>query len=239
VAVELDRPGSVDDLYLDRGDPIEPWRPVMTGDVFDGPAIPGCAAHDFVLVLSHPCSLRADGVELVERLQALPVALADEIPLAAWKGNFRVMPLPLLWRDDRHYVVRLTEFGMLDAADLDLDRRICALTEIGVTLLQQRFFHNQSRVKVELDRIHAQASPVFAEVELWTQWNEELAESRVVAGEDRRAVLTAEGHAFDEVMRGDFDPGMSLRAALKERHLQADVRRRVLSTIEERRAQSQ
>jgi hypothetical protein len=234
--VELDSPGSVEALYLERGEPIEPWRPVMTGDVFDGPVIPGCGPHELILVLSHPCSLRSDGVQLVERVQALPVSEGNAIPVPGWRGNFRVMPLPELRSDERHYRARLTEFGMVPAEELDLDRRLCALTEEGVMLLQQRFFHNQSRVKVELPTIYEEEAPLFTEIELWTQWNEELVEPRVAEGAERETLLDEEGYSFDQVMGSEYGGGKDLRGALKEEHLRAEVRRRVLAAIDERAA---
>jgi hypothetical protein len=232
MAVELDTPGSIDGLYLERDNPIEPWRPVMTGDVFDGPTVPGCDEHSAVMILSHPCSLRTDGVQLVERVQALPVVPSIEIPIGGWKGNYRVMPLPDLRGDDTPYVAKLTEFGMVPAEDLDLHRRICTLTEIGIELLQQRFFHNQSRVKVELPTLHKQAAPAFVEIELWTQWNEAYAEPRIEHGEDRDDVLRQEGYAFDQVMRRNLQNDLTMRDALKQERFHAEVRRQVLRATE-------
>jgi len=234
VAVELDSPGAVDNLYLERDDPVEPWRPIMTGDVFAGPQIPGCAEHELIMVLSHPCSLRR-GVALLDRVQALPVAPHQAIPLDAWKGHYRVMPLPeLRGEGTAPYAARLTEFGMVGSEELDLDRRLCSLTETGVVLLQQRFFHNQSRVKVGLDALYAQSAPIFTEVELWTQWNEQLAEPRVEEGEDRDEVLREEGEAFDAVMRSAHSSGTDLRGALLTPMHRNEVRRLVLAAAEER-----
>lgn len=234
MAVELDSPGSVDALYLERDEPIEPWRPIMTGDVFAGPQVPGCAEHELVMVLAHPCSLR-QGVTLVERVQSLPVGRHAAIALQAWKGHYRVMPLPeLRGQDSGPYAARLTEFGMVAGDELDLDRRLCCLTELGIVLLQQRFFHNQSRVKVGRDRLFEASAPVFTEVELWTQWNEQLAEPRVEAGEDRAAVLADEAQAFDTLLRSEHPEATDLRAALKVARLRSDVRRRVLAAADER-----
>jgi hypothetical protein len=234
VAVELDSPGAVEALYLERGDPTEPWRPIMTGDVFAGPQVPGCAVHELVMVLAHPCSLR-QGITLVERLQSLPVGPHQAIPLQAWKGHYRVMPLPEL-RDEgsRPYAARLTEFGMVPREEFDLDRRLCCLTELGVVLLQQRFFHNQSRVKVGRERLFEASAPVFTEIELWTQWNEQLAEPRVKAGEDRAGVLADEAQAFDALLRSEHPEATDLRAALKVPRLRSNVRRRVLAATVER-----
>jgi hypothetical protein len=234
VAVELERPGAVEALYLERDEPTEPWRPLMTGDVFAGPQVPGCAGHELVMVLAHPCSLRR-GVTLVERVQALPVGPHQAIPLDAWKGHYRVMPLPeLRGEGGESYAARLTEFGMVAQHELDLDRRLCCLTELGVVLLQQRFFHNQSRVKVTRDRLFEASAPVFTEIELWTQWNEQLAEPRVQAGEERAAVLADEAQEFDGLMCSEHPEAPDLRAALNVTRLRSDVRRRVLAAADAR-----
>ncbi len=234
MAVELDIPGSVEALYLERDEPTEPWRPLMTGDVFAGPELPGCAEHELVMVLAHPCSLR-QGVTLVERVQTLPIAPHQAIALDAWKGHYRVMPLPeLRGSGGEPYAARLTEFGMVAQDELDVDRRMCCLTELGVVLLQQRFFHNQSRVRVGRDTLFEASAPVFAEVELWTQWNEQLAQQRVETGEDRTAVLADEAQAFDSLLRSQHAEATDLRAALRVPRLRSDVRRRVLAAADER-----
>ena len=161
------------------------------------------------MVLAHPCSLRR-GVTLVERVQALPVGPHQAIALDAWRGHYRVMPLPeLRGEGGEPYAARLTEFGMVAQDALDLDRRLCCLTELGVVLLQQRFFHNQSLVKVGRDTLFE-------------------------AGEDRAAVLAGEAQAFDGLMRSDHPEATDLRAALNVTRLRSDVRRRVLAAADER-----
>ncbi len=234
MAVALDSPGAVEELYLERDEPVEPWRPIMTGDVFDGPQVPGCDEHELAMVLAHPCSLRR-GAALVERVQALPVVPHQAIALAAWSGHYRVMPLPELREDGgAPHAARLTEVGMVPSEELRLDRRICCLSDLGVVLLQQRFFHNQSRVKVGLDALFAQSAPIFVEIELWTQWNEQLVEPRVKRGEIQAEVLRDEAEAFDAVMRSSHSGEMDLRAALLLPVHRNDVRRRVLAAADER-----
>lgn len=222
----LDTPGDEDALYLDRGQPVDSMRPVMTGDVFDGPTIPGCSAHALVIVLSHPCSLRR-GVDLVDSVQALPIARYHDVSVAAWERHVRVMPLPNMLLTGDHFAARLTEFGMVPANQLNLDHRRCTLSERAVVLLQQRFFHNQSRVKVPLERLFEASAPVFEEVALWERWNDDRARPRVEAGDDREAVLNDEGHSFDAVLRGELEPGLTLRDALRQPARRAAVRRAV------------
>lgn len=236
MAVELDIPGSAEELYLARGEPVEPWRPLATGDIFAGPQIPGCSGHELVIVIAHPCSLRR-GIDLVDRIQALPVAPHQTIALEHWRGHFRVMPLPDLRGDGTApYAARLTEFGMVSSTELDLHRRICCLSDLGIVLLQQRFFHNQSRVKVRLDTLAAASAPVLAEIELWEQWNEVIVEPRVTPGDRPTELLAAEAVAFDELMRSAHTSGTDLRGALASQVHRTDVRRRVLAAARERAA---
>lgn len=235
MVAELDIPGSAEELYLARGDPVEPWRPIATGDVFVGPQIPGCAEHELIIVLAHPCSLRR-GVDLVERVQALPIAEHQDIALAHWKDrHFRVMPLPeLRGEGTAPHAARLTEFGMVPREALDLDQRICCLSDLGIVLLQQRFFHNQSRVKVGLDSLFAASAPVLAEIELWEQWNETVVEPRAGSDHSRSELLAAEAAAFDQILRSAHPSGTDLRSALMIQLHRAGVRRRVLAAAQER-----
>jgi hypothetical protein len=39
--IALDRPATADELYLARGDEVEPYRPVLTGDAFSAITILG------------------------------------------------------------------------------------------------------------------------------------------------------------------------------------------------------
>ncbi|WP_420436915.1 hypothetical protein [Candidatus Poriferisodalis sp.] len=64
-AEALEAPGSPSELYLASSPAeVEQARPYMTGDVFDGITIPGLSpeSEGLGIVLTHPCSMRADGV---------------------------------------------------------------------------------------------------------------------------------------------------------------------------------
>ena len=94
----LEAPNSPSDLYLASSpEEVEQACPFMTGDVFEGISIPGLPVESegLGIVLTHPCSMRADGVRLIPRLHVASVATSQQIPLRKWSdGHFKVMPLP-------------------------------------------------------------------------------------------------------------------------------------------------
>lgn len=55
----LDSPASEDEIYLARAGDIDPYRPICQGDVFAAIQVPGIAASTSVMVISHPCAMRA------------------------------------------------------------------------------------------------------------------------------------------------------------------------------------
>lgn len=57
----------------------------MTGDILQGVEIPGLDdGLGAVAVLTHPCSMRTDGVDLQERIFVARVEPCNPIPLAEW-----------------------------------------------------------------------------------------------------------------------------------------------------------
>jgi hypothetical protein len=104
--------------------------------VFDGVEIPGLDdGPGFAVVLNHPCSMRSNGVDLVERLQLARVTAYQEVPLNAWQRHHqRVMPLPDLI-DGAHYAVQYSDFGLVRSGTLDLNRRVACMDPLGINLL--------------------------------------------------------------------------------------------------------
>lgn len=94
----LECPDAAEHLYLAASqDEVPTARPFMTGDVFTSIAVPGLDSTGLAIVLTHPCSMRADGVRLAPRLLMARVAPTSPIPLPDWRnGHFKVMPLPEL-----------------------------------------------------------------------------------------------------------------------------------------------
>ena len=50
----FEKPG---DLYLARGDEVNPFRPLFTGDIVADAAIPGVQDGGKAVVVAHPCSM--------------------------------------------------------------------------------------------------------------------------------------------------------------------------------------
>lgn len=97
----LESPDDPQDLYLTRGDDVPAWRPVNTGDVFAGvPLTIGGERTGRAIVLTHPCTMRIDGVHLVDRLLIAPVEPAEPVPM--WRGHYAKMPLPELEPGNDH-----------------------------------------------------------------------------------------------------------------------------------------
>lgn len=173
----LEAPASSDELYLARGADVPLLRPIGTGDIFTDVHVPGfhgaapqAEANSSVMVMTHPCSMRSDGVELVPRLLVAPVRSAThEIPLSAWKGSYRVMPLPSLFGDEQ-FVVHLDELERVDSSLLTTERRVAVLDPRGVNLLLQRLVHHLSRVVVPTADFDAACSGAMAELEIVEDW---------------------------------------------------------------------
>jgi hypothetical protein len=235
VALSLDRPASAESLYLERGDPVEPWRPVLTGDVFRGVAIPGVPQHAFTIIVAHPCTMRGAGGQLKPRLAALPVDPHQAIPLDEWVDkHYRVCPLPALVVNDpsKHYAARLDEPGTIDSAQLQLSERIACLDEHGILLLQQRFIANLARIKVNLTTLDEASRYVFEEVELLEEWHLELSKRRVDGHEALEQAIRVEMTEFDQFL--SLPAQEPLRRRLLEAPQRAAVRRAVRAEIERR-----
>lgn len=88
----LESPASPEHLYLAASsDEVPTARPVMTGDVFPDVIVPGVDDAGLAIVLTHPCSMRSDGVHLAARLLMARVATSAAIPLERWRtGHFKV-----------------------------------------------------------------------------------------------------------------------------------------------------
>jgi hypothetical protein len=217
--VELEAPPSADALYLYRADEVVAERPVQTGDVFDGVEIPGLDdGPGLAIVINHPCSMRSDGVDLLERLQLARVVLHQEVPLNAWKRHHqRVMPLPDLLLDGSHYAVRFSEFGLVRSATLDLARRVACLDPYGVNLLQQRFIWDLARFFAPTAELHKSCAVAFQEISFMEEWNAGWADAGLPEVDAARA--------FHEWIRDDGGTGMSRQDRLADEQQRAPLRR--------------
>lgn len=129
----LENPASIDEIYLAKSPgEVENARPYLTGDVFRTVQIPGVESTGHGIVLTHPCSMRSDGVNLADRLLMASVVESNEIPLEKWRiGYYKVMPLPGLM--DSHYSARFDEIGLVRSDTLHLTERLACLAPFGIT----------------------------------------------------------------------------------------------------------
>lgn len=216
---ELEAPPSADALYLYRAHEVVRERPVQTGDVFDGVEIPGLDdGPGLAIVLNHPCSMRSNGVDLLDRLQLARVTSYQEVPLKAWKRHFqRIMPLPDLLLDGDDYAALFSDFGLFRSNSLDLDRRVACLDALGINLLQQRFIWYVSRFIAPTKELHKSCVVAFQEIALMEEWNNGWADSGMPEDDA--------GHAFHDWMREGDGQGATRQDRLADEQQRAPIRR--------------
>ena len=214
---ELECPVTASDLYLAASsDEVEIARPFLTGDVFSGVLVPGLESSGLAIVLTHPCSMRVNGVELAKRLHMARVAPGPQIPFDKWKtGHFRVMPLPGLMGE--HHSARFDEMGLVDSATLQAAERVACLTPYGVNLLQQRFIWYLTRFLAPTHRLGEASEAVFQEAELEEEW--------VANATGKGADPIEAARAFHDWIRSSDESGVTRQDQLKEPQRRAGVRR--------------
>ena len=168
----LQCPDAVEHLYLAASPgEVAIARPLMTGDIFADVAVPGFVGNGLAIVLTHPCSMRMDGVNLASRLLMARVSPSNPIPLHAWRdGHFKVMPLPGL--PDGPHSALFDEIGLVKSSSLKPDLRTACMTPHGVHLLQQRFIWYLTRFLAPTHRLAEVTEAVFEEADLHEEWVE-------------------------------------------------------------------
>lgn len=189
----LESPASPDDIYDARDEDVQPYRPIFTGDVFEviGEESPGTW-----MVLQHPCTLRGNGVDLVDTVLVAPVAPRSGLRSEMAKEKLYLFPLRDLRGVGNHEAADFASVTVVASRLLSLDHRIAVLSQEGVNLLLQRWVHHNSRVVVHTDRFNTASLAEYEEADLAAEW----AEARVDAGED---VASAQ-HSFHEWIRGPW-----------------------------------
>lgn len=227
----LAKPETEDALYLARGADVEPFRPVLQGDVFREIVIPGVGVeHDHAMVIAHPCSLRK-GASLLPRIQMVPVASYQRVPFHKWPdSHLRVFPLPA-FAAGAHGAALFEETGMVASAELTFDRRVAILSETGLLVLQQRYVHHLTRAVMQLERLERACGHVLAEAELQEEWCSDLVPQRVQGGEPAADALAAETEAFHAVVTAKEGGDPSVQEMLEEPVRRGDARRRVREEI--------
>jgi len=219
----LEAPGSPLDLYLASSPAeVDQARLFMTGDVFGEVTIPGVTpdtAPDNArlgIVLTHPCSMRVDGVRLAPRLHMARVVTSQEIPLRKWRdGHFKAMPLPELAGE--HRTARFEDMGLVESASLLPERRIACLSPYGIHLLQQRFIWYLTRFLVPTHRLAEATAAVFEEAELEEEWVSRAAE--------RGTARHTSVEAFHQWIRSSDQSGSTRQEQLADPQRRAGIRR--------------
>lgn len=226
----MEAPDSADDVYLGRSGDTQPYRPILTGDIYSGIAIPGVGIeHDLAVLVSHPCNMRSAGGQLRDRVQMCPVTAHQRIPFENWPdGYFGVFPLPEFDTEGlEHAAGHFDEIGMVATTQLTADCRVSYLTERGILFLLQRSIYRSSRVDVTLDTLGRACRHVLAEADLLEEWNERLLPLREGQGVGLVEALGLEAAEFDAYLSEATDYGSSRRDQLRDPHRQSQVRKEV------------
>jgi hypothetical protein len=207
----------------------------MSGDVFEAHIKSLDEPHELVMVVSHPCSMRA-GAHLRPLIQVAPVTVKQPSSLSAgqWRGSYKLMLLPDLRRDGKTYVATFELSSPFKTSDLDLARRTAILSEYGILIFYQRHVRHLTRLDLGIRDLEPVTRAVFTELALQDDWNQSLARARVEAGEDLTTVLAEEESAFDAFMKTPGTSGAALREELEHTYLHASVRRIVRLEIQRR-----
>lgn len=232
------------DLYLARGPEVDPYRPILQGDIFRRVKIPGVDddGDNLAMVIAHPCSMRR-GAQLkpfVTVIQVRPFVIPK--PQTWATGHFGLMPLEELRPEEpaRIYAAYFELVGRVASSLLPLFDRIACLSEQGISILQQRQVHFLTRAKIERQKLAEVSQPILEEADLQEEWNRRICEH--CPQERLEKNLAAEAEAFDKLLSAqikhdDGSEGPSLRESLQEVDRRATVRRAVHAAIKQRIAE--
>lgn len=222
----LAAPASSGELYRAYGSEIPIARPLLTGDVLTDISIDAENHDGTVIIVAHPCSIPGARGRLLARIVVAPIRRYQAVPFEQWPlGHFKVMPLPRMLgeTDETWRAAYLLELTAVRSERLDRGRRILALKDRGIHVLQQRLVYSLTRVEVGLEKLHEQTAHVLLEAELEEEWVDEL------VAEAERDQLELESEAFTQFM----DDGH--RDALKDPTRRSDTVRLVRAEIGRRR----
>ncbi|MFJ6844308.1 hypothetical protein ACIQRE_16795 [Streptomyces griseoluteus] len=171
---DMEKPDDPADLFHAYGEDVNPARSIITGDVFADVAvteIDGGTTIRTVMILEHPCSLRADGINLKPRLHAAEVHPTTS---GSWRGNFNRMFLPQPFPRAESKAAPHAAFfdaGYYVTPDqLSAATRIACLSRVGINLLLQRYVKFQSRLTVPTFEFQNANYGVYEEADLVEEW---------------------------------------------------------------------
>lgn len=170
---ELEAPALSNELYRAQGIDVPDTRPYLTGDVFRDVALPGFGdKRRNVTILTHPCSMRDDGVSLRKRLLVAEVREG----LSAWIGDYDKMPLPDAGGGGQHSSVWFSNASSVETSSLEPEARWLVLSDYGLNLLQQQLVFYLTRAIIESYVFQAASEHVYEEVELTEEWLDQAAD---------------------------------------------------------------
>lgn len=215
----LEAPTSDDELYLARGSEVTPARPLMTGDLISDVVVPGVSgAPGLVVIITHPCSMRADGVSLAEQLLVARVEGYQTVPFRGWQGHSKVMPLPgVLGGGGDEVAARYDKIGLVLSAEVSAAKRAACLSRTGINLLQQRLIWYLTRFVVPTYRLNEVSASILEEADLQEEWVMQMVE----VGEDMDVASTR----FHDWIRDTDSTGETRQAQLSDPQRVATIRR--------------
>jgi hypothetical protein len=222
--VSLSGWGTAQSLYLARADEVSEHRPLFTGDVIRGASIGGVPDADTVIIIAHPCAMRA-GPRLSAHVLAAAVRPHAAEPSPRWTGGFfNRMPLPELDGAGTFHGASLEEIGLVETEELENGNRIACLSTIGVNMLQQRLVYYLTRLEIETSVLWEAFAHTYEESDLLEEWAENLSD-----------VEPSPAVSFDAWMR----EGSPIRQErLKDAQHRAPIRAELRAEINRRKARS-
>jgi hypothetical protein len=206
---------SARDLYLARGDDVNPNRPVFTGDVFRNVKIPGVQDEGMGLAIAHPCSFRIGSGQLADRVLTASVEPIAKQGVRAWiKMFFDQMPLTDLEGEHSYRAAFLDKAGRALASDLLATERLACLSAFGVNMLQQRLTFSLTRAEIPTFIFNEAFGHTFDEADLLEEWTDILVEAGQTIEETTRK--------FEAFIR---DGSPSLQVKLRDPEHRSAVRR--------------
>lgn len=159
-------------LYRARGDEVVAHRPLFTGDVFVGVSLVGESSPKNVIILQHPCAIRA-GVALLPKLLVAEVNPSGKLHPSQWAGgSYKQLPLAELQQGGKpaDFAAFFIKHHLVTPAELDAADRVACLSQRGVNLLMQRWVNHNSRVVVPTQMYQEVSAPQFEEADMMEDW---------------------------------------------------------------------
>lgn len=224
MAHELEAPGTDvapewASLYRARGEDVSMYRPVFSGDVFFNVPLAGDQAPKNLIILQHPCAIRA-GVKLLPKLLVAEVNPSGQLKPSLWPGtSFKQLPLAELRPAGKpvDFAAFFIKQHIVTPEELNAATRVACLSQRGVNLLMQRWVHHNSRVVVPTQMYHEVSAPQFEEADMIEDW--------CLDRDDDGVAVAAAEIEIDEWLSSKDEHGISRRDKLNDEQERSELRR--------------